>query len=475
MSANSTVSPEERKRLQQLFVLGNQQMSKANYEYADDIYFTPCVLQDPGNLIYTQTFLANLRKKFGEKKKSTKSLVALGKKMTADSQNPGTLFKVCIELLKSNPWDIETLISMGKSCEALGHLETAIVYYQSAVQADPDHTGANTACCAALRESADFDGALACVQRMLKHQPENREIKKLQRDISVEKTIHQGKYAAGASRDAVESAGTVIPENEDVMGRTLTVEEQIERRIAKNPLDTANYLELAQWHYKQSDFAKAEECYGRAVKVSNSAPKMVEHLLEAQKKRLHAEAHRLREEYEQSLQADLKTVFLATRSRYQAKKMELALHRVKHYPNNAGYRYDYGLLLQRNGKMREAIAEFQAAKADKEFAGDCLLSLGQCFQLIQQYKLAMTHYQEAVAVLEPSENKKRALYLAMKLAVVLENYVQAEEYGHQLAAIDFAYRDLGEVLDQIAQLRSSHAFSRHSGSLREPHGTQESG
>ena len=455
MSTDSTISPKTRERLQQLFVRGNEQMSRGGYEYADDIYFTPCVKEDPGNPIYAATFLANLRKKFGEKRKTISTVIAAGKRMVIDAQKPETIFQACVDALKSNPWDIDTLISAGKSCQDLDHLKSALVYFQSAVDADPNHIGANTACCMALREVADFEAALACVHRILKQRPDDREAKQLLQKITIERTIHKGKYATGTSRDIVESIGKTIPETEDVMGRTLTVGDQIERRIAKNPKDTANYVELARWYYTQHDPDKAEESYARAVNVSNNDPKMVELLLEAQKKRLHIKALRLKEEYEGEPNEKLKAIFLAARNRYDAKSMELAEHRVKHYPKHAGYRFDYGILLQRDEQVNEAIAEFQIAKTDPDLAGDCLLELGRCFQMIRQYKLAMTHYHEAVQVLASGENKKKALYLAMKLAFTLEKYDQAEEYAHQLAAVDFSYRDLAEMLEQITERRAS--------------------
>ena len=454
MSASPTISPEKREQLRLLFVRGSEAMSKANYEYAD-FYFADCVLQDPGNPIYARTFLANLKKKFGEKKKTTSSLYAAGKKFVVDSKKPENLFKTCVETLKSNPWDISTLISTGEACDALGFHEAAIIYYESAVDGDVNHIGANMAYCSALREAANFDGAIACVRRMLKHHPEDREMQKMLKDILAEKTIHQGKYATGVSREMLEAATTEVPEDEDAMGRTLTIEEQIERRIKKNPLDTANYVELAQYYLKQSDFVKAEECYVRAAEVSHNTPSMVEGLLEVQKKRLYVESLRLKEEYENNQREESKSVFIATRNLYEAKSLELAQYRVKHFPNHMGYRYDYGMLLQKNEQVHEAIAEFQFAKADKAREGDCLLALGQCFQMIRQYKLAMTHYQEAVSALTLGESKKKAMYLSMKLAFTLEDYDLAESYGHQLAAIDFSYRDLGSMLEQITQRRGN--------------------
>jgi tetratricopeptide (TPR) repeat protein len=330
-------------------------------------------------------------------------------------------------------------------------METAILYYQSAVDADPQHIGANTICCSAMRETADFEGAITCLHRLLKQKPNDLDLRRQLNELSADHAIHRGKYAMGASRESVESAGTTIAENEDVMGRSLTEEEQIERRITKNPQDTANYLELAQWHLKQSNYAKAEECYTRAVLASENAPDMVERLLETQKKRLYAETLHLKNEYEKDPQEERKSIFLAVRDQYDTKNMELAWHRVQYCPEQAGYRYEYGLQHKKNGQVQEAIAELQLAKAERARLGDCLLALGQCFQMIRQNKLAMSHYQEAVAALEPGESKKKALYFAMKLALTLEDYAQAESYGHQLAAIDFSYRDLGQILDQITR------------------------
>ena len=424
-------------------------MARGGYEYADKIYFAECVLQDPGNPIYAQTFLANLKKKFGDKKKKPSSFVSAGKKLVVDARKPENVFKVNIEALQSNPWDIESLIATGKACEALGYPESAIIYFQAAIDVDPNHLGANTVCCAALREAADYDGAIVCAQRVLKRQPNNHDIRKRLNDLYAEKAIHKGKYAQG--RQPVDT--TAVPEDEDVMGRSLTVEEQIERRIAKNPLDTANYAELAQWYYRQSELVKAEECYARAVSVSQDAPEMVEQLLDAQKKRLRAEALRLKEEYEKNPNEELKSVFFSTRDQYDDKCMELAQHRVKHYPEHTGYRYEYGTLLKKRGHVKEAITEFQFAKSEPSRLGECLLALGQCFQMIKQYKLAMTHYDEALQTLESGDSKKKALYSAMKLAFALEDYSLAETYGHQLAAIDFSYRDIGDLLEQLAQYR----------------------
>ena len=462
--AESTISPEQRAKLQQLFAQGNKQMSIAQFDYANDVYFMPCVLADPGNVIYLKTFLANLKKKFGEKKKKGMFSFISGStvKSAVGSKKPDQTFKAAIEAIKSDPWNTASLLSAGGACDEMGHHESALEYYRAAVDADPNDYESNRACAAALRENALFDEAIGCAVRMLKIKPGDQAAEKLRKDITVEKTIHKGKYAMVDSNQVRETASQMksgaVAEDQDVMGRPLTYVEQVEKRIKKNPNDIANYIELAQYFYQLADYDKTEEFYLKAVELSKNDPEMEERLLDAQKQKLLSRVRKLKEEFETKRQEATKKEFYAVKEEYDAKNLELSVFRVKRHPANAAYRFEYGMLLIQRSQFKEAIAEFQHAKADVQKKGECLLALGQCFQQIKQFKLAMTHYQEAISeIQDSSENKKKTLYLAMKLAMSLEDYKTAEDYGHQLAAIDFSYKDLGDLLDKVATKRQNNS------------------
>lgn len=463
MSTNpddSAISPAVREKLQQLFAHGNKQMSIASFDYANEM-FTQCVLGDPANVIYLKTFLANLKRKYGDKKKKgVFSFLSGSAKKAAASKKPDQVFKAGIEALKANPWDVDALLSTGAACEDMGYHDVAVEYYRAAVESDPTNFEANRTCAFALRDIAAFDEAKACILRILKAKPNDMEAKKFFNDLETLKTIHKGKYSSGDSaqvRDAAQNQSQGgIAEDEDVMGRKLSYIEQVERRIKKNPRDIANYIELAQHFYQGGDYEKSEEYYVKVVEISERASDMVERLLDTQKQKLHMKVLALKEEFEKTRQESTKNEFYATKEEYDKKNMELALHRIQYHPNHSGYHYEYGILLQQQKSFKEAIGEFQLAKADLSRKGDCLLALGQCFQQIKQYRLAMTHYQEAVEALsDESENKKKALYLATKLAMALDDYETAEKYGLQLATIDFSYKDLGELLDKVAQKRQN--------------------
>ncbi len=477
-------SPVNRERLQQIYAHGNKQMLIASFDYANTM-FSQCVLGDPGNVVYFKTFLANLKKKFGDKKKKGMlSFLSSSSIKKSVARTPDGIIKAGVEALASNPWDADTLLAMGGACEELGHHDVAVEYYRSAVEAEPGSYETNHICCKALREIAAFDEALGCALRMLKIKPADQIAEKLRKDITVEKTIHKGKYAMGDSqqvRDTVAGMRSVVAEDEDVMGRALTYVEQVERRIKKNPNDVANFMELAQYFYQAGDYEQAEKYYTEAVRITKNEPDMVERLLDTQKQKFAAKivslpedsqkfkekALELKAKFEKHKTAEIRDEFYKVKEQYDkakkeletvqddydTKNMELARHRIQFHPNHAGYHFEYGVLLQKIGETKDAIAEFQLARADITRKGDCMFALGQCFEALSRHKLAMDHYREAISELPATaENKKEALYLAMHLAIELKDKDTAEKYGNELAAIDFSYKDVGELLDKVAQM-----------------------
>jgi tetratricopeptide (TPR) repeat protein len=85
------------------------------------------------------------------------------------------------------------------------------------------------------------------------------------------------------------------------------------------------------------------------------------------------------------------------------------------------------------------------------------LHLGESFQYIKQFKLALASYEASIQAADDadSETKKLALYRAGVLAADLNDRERAEKHLTQLAAIDFGYRDVADRLDKLAALRDS--------------------
>ena len=464
-SSFPAVTPERRTQLQKLFENGNKQMSLGGHDYAADM-FTECVLGDPGNMIYLQSFIVNLRKKFGEKKKkSIFAAFSTGGIKTAEIQKKwANVVKSGLELLKANPWDAAAFASIGKACLEMGYQETGLAYLKHSIDCNPNDVEVNRIAAKNLTELNKFDDAIACWTRVKKLKPGDQEADKAIGDLMVEKTIHRGGYSSAESSREVSKTGStatgkhssVIAEGEDALGRQLSFEEQIQRRLKKDPNDTTAYVDLAEHYFQAGKFKEAEEAFTKAKESDLGQIDLDGQILETQKRRLHQELLAIKAEFEKTKKTELKDAFYAKKTEYEQKNLEVAQRRVETSPGNAGSHFELGMIYYQMGRIKEAIGEFQQAKGDTTRQGDSLLALGQCFQQIKQYKLAVLHYQEAITKIEGNgESKKKALYLAAKLAIGLKDYAKADEYVQQLAAIDFSYKDVGDLLDKLASIHNN--------------------
>jgi len=88
---------------------------------------------------------------------------------------------------------------------------------------------------------------------------------------------------------------------------------------------------------------------------------------------------------------------------------------------------------------------------DSRRRGAVALELGECFQKIKQYPLAMRNYQTAVESLgdREVESRKRALYRAGVLAAAMKDKDAALKFLSNLAELDFGYRDVAERLEKL--------------------------
>ena len=151
------------------------------------------------------------------------------------------------------------------------------------------------------------------------------------------------------------------------------------------------------------------------------------------------------------------------------KDLDVYKNRVERYPNNLSFKYELGYRYLITKRYPEAIRELQVAKNEPRKKGVCMLALGQCFQHIKQYDLAMNHFELAIQEIpdREAENKKRALYSAGRLALALKNVEMAGKYLTTLASLDFTYKDVSALLDKIAKLRDNPE-SGEGGEQQEP-------
>lgn len=156
MEKNEEASaPHGRKRLQKCFEHAGRQMAQENYDYATEL-LAQCVLGDPGNLTYVQSYIGNLQKKYGQNKKGAPfgqfrergARAALKKAKKALSMgNWDEAIRTGIALLRANPWHVPTLTSLATVCEKIaaeaggpshsGYADCEFFYLRCALETAP--------------------------------------------------------------------------------------------------------------------------------------------------------------------------------------------------------------------------------------------------------------------------------------------------------------------------------------------------
>ncbi len=475
--STSPLTAASRQRLQKVFEHAQRCVDKQDFDYANKL-FTQCLVEDPGNLVYLQSFLANLHKKNGDRQKGSrlaglkiKSKRSSLTKAAGKGEWEAAMTAGCAALAL-NPWDIATLLALAA---AYGHLqsdECQLYCLRCALNADAKDVEVNRQAGLALQRMGQFDQAIACWQRVKLALPQDEQARQAIARLSVEQTIDKGGYDSSLlsnsssycnDQDSLPmpamSVAQLSTNAEPVDGRPPEV--RLLAAIADDPTAAEQYVQLAALFLRELRFDEAEQLLGQGLNACGSSDLQIRSQLEdVQLRRVSHQLALAEQCYQQDPNDEANE--LVHRFRIQANQVELEIYaaRVERDSTNLRLKYELGLRLKRAGKIKEAISVLQAARTDSKRELVVLVELGECFQHIEQYKLALSHYEQAIEALrklsEPeSEIYRKALYRAGVLATGMQEMDRAEGHLTTLAALDFGYRDVADRLDKIARLRDS--------------------
>lgn len=470
------LSPAARQRLQKVFEHAQRCAEKEDFNYATEL-FTQCVAEDPGNVIYLQHFFANLQKKYKDNKSGARfaslkisSPRSALTKAAAKGQWTEALQLGCAALAL-NPWDIPTLLAMAQVCRELGIDECQLYYLRRALDANPKDITTNRQAALTLQRMGQFDQAIACWHRVEQAKPHDEEALQAISRLSVEKTIHEGGYdssvllqsgspgtaskisVAQYSRDSKNKIPTETDDEPD-----LPPEQRFQQAIASDPSDVQAYFKLADLYVQQQRYDDAEKVLEQALQASGGGDLAVRERLEEVLMRRSRQQQAIAEKnYEHDPTEENQQ--LANQLRARANQVELETYAAKseREPHNLRLKFELALRLKRAGKAKEAIPLLQAARSDPQRKPQVLVELGECFQKIEQYKLALGSYEQAIETCEEpdSEIRRLALYRAGVLATGMREFDRAERHLTELAGLDFSYRDVADRLDKVNKLRHS--------------------
>jgi len=133
-----------------------------------------------------------------------------------------------------------------------------------------------------------------------------------------------------------------------------------------------------------------------------------------------------------------------------AREIELFRLRADRFPQDLTYRLELGIRLSQADQIDEAIVELQQARKDARLVWKASMHLGLCFKKRNNWRLAQRNFEEALAQLPPGEEegRKEILYQLAVGSAESGELQKAVDLGHDLANIDFGFRDIGKLLDE---------------------------
>jgi tetratricopeptide (TPR) repeat protein len=235
-------------------------------------------------------------------------------------------------------------------------------------------------------------------------------------------------------------------------------DERLKAAIVKDPTAIEYYFQLADLYLHEHRLDDAQQVLEQARQASGGGNLQVrERLEDLQLRRVARQVAAAQQHYEHERTDEARRLF--DRARVLANQVELEVYaaRAERDPNNPRLQFELGLRLKKAGKPKQAITALQAARSDPKRRAIVLLELGECFQKIEQYKLALAHYEQSLEACDAADEecRKLALYRAGVLSTGLRELDRAERHLAELAGLDYGYRDVADRLDKVSDLRNS--------------------
>ena len=468
-------SPEHRRVAAGQFEHANQVIAAhRNYDYGIRLLLSCCQL-DPANLIYRQALRRTQRARYNNNMKGgwLASLRTWPTKLRVKSAlRKGEYLRVLEHgerVLVRNPWDVGTHMDMAAAADALGLLDLAIWSLEQARHKEARDPALNRTLAELYERRGNFVQAIALWELVRKARPGDPDAERKLKDLAASDTIARVRSQKPPG-DLARPGEDLLPDEEDTSpparpsdkqaARTkkrpaahplIREAEALREKIKADPTNPNIWMQVASLYRRADDLDQA-----RAVLLEGLGPTGNSFHLSLELADLDIEPFRqnlaVAEAKLQAQPGNKEFTRIHRRLLREINARELELYRMKadRFPTELVHRYEVGVRLLWAGQIDEAIAELQAARADARLSWQGALQLGHCFKARANWRLARRNFEDALAQLPAGEKEHRKevlLQLAEGCAANGE-LEHAVDVAHELANLDFGYRDIGRRLDE---------------------------
>jgi tetratricopeptide (TPR) repeat protein len=464
-SAVPPPTPEQRRAAVGMYERAQQVIAKGDFDYAIDLMVSCCKI-DPANLIYRRLLRQLEKSKYKNNLRGSRLAFITSSPAKArmrSAKRARDYLKVLEhgeEVLRRNPWDTRTQMDMADAADAVGLIDVAVWNLEQARQKDPKDVKVNRSLARLYEKRGNFTLAIALWEMVRSVDPTDLEARHKSKDLAATDTINRGQYeqvVTGETPSPRVSASDISlpdaprPSGDPASDRMLREAQPLRAKIEADPTNVAAYLNLAAVYRRADrlDEARAvlEEGRGPTANHFDIASAIADLDVESFRKDLTQTEARLREKPNDP---ELRQLRSQLRKEIDTRELDLFRQRADRYPNEKPYRFEVGVRLLRLGQVDEAIRELQSLRGDARLQWKVLTYLGYCFLNRNNWRLAQRNFEEALQTLPPNEEETRK-DLLYQLAVGnagAGDLARAVDLGHDLANIDFGYRDINRLLDE---------------------------
>lgn len=446
--------------LRALYNKGCDAMVRDNYDYAVDL-FTQVLVREP-RLYECRRALrtAQLRKAgkgggfFKRFLHTAGSQPLVAKAQMALHKDPAEALAMAEQILNSDPASSAAHRIVVEAAEKMEMPFTAAYSLEVLAHHSPEDKDIAIRFANALSEIGDSQRAEALLTKLLQTHPGDNELSQALKNLSARKTLDEGGYEAladgsGSYRDILkdkEEAVSLEQENRQIRSEDTTdrLVREYEGRLVNEPGNVKLLRDLAELWTLRKNYDRALEYYEKlkSTSVGNDVGldrAIAETILRKYDERI-ARVDPNSPDYQEDvarIETEKQTFALA-----QAQK------RVERFPTDLQLRFELGELYFKQGKISEAISEFQKAQTNSHRRVASLNYLAQCFAKRRMFDLAARTLENAIREKPVFDDEKKDL--VYNLGTVLDAMGKKSDAVEQFKLIyevDIGYKDVAAKVD----------------------------
>jgi tetratricopeptide (TPR) repeat protein len=364
-------------------------------------------------------------------------------------KKPLEALKAAERLLRADPLNLTFVNKASEIAIAAGLPEVAMMNLELAREHYPADVKVLEWLGQLYQDANRMHDARIMFEEILALRPTDPKALKRLKDATALDSMQKGGWSENSSyRDMIKDTkeSTLLEQESKAVKTSRDIEALIEenlQKIQREPQNINYRRALAELYAKAGQFDEALAALTEAQKMSGGADPQLDRAFSMVRVRQFTAGIAALREAGKTAEAD------AMEKEMDAFQLADSEEKVKRYPNDLQFRYDYGVLLFEHGQLNESIGQFQIAQKNPNRRIRSLYYLAMCFKNKNQFDIALEQLEKANAELSVMDDtKKDVIYELGGVLEAMGRGDKAAEYYKEIYSVDIGYRDIAQKIEK---------------------------